>query len=95
MVTPFVQVEAYPTRNFAQSCYAPDIEAVESFLFRSPLHVAMQLGPYHSPTLGRRSGVWPLRILSLGTQAFLLIACTDRIVTHVLSTVGFTRVPSI
>ena len=31
----------------------------------------------------------------VGTQAFLLIACTDRIVTHVLSTVGFTRVPSI
>ena len=31
----------------------------------------------------------------LGTQAFLLIACTDRIVTHVLSTVGFTRFPSI
>ena len=31
----------------------------------------------------------------VGTQAFLLIACTDRIVTHVLSTVGFTRFPSI
>ena len=29
------------------------------------------------------------------TQAFLLIACTDRIVTHVLSTVGYIRVPSI
>ena len=31
----------------------------------------------------------------VGTQAFLLIACTDRIVTHVLSTVGYIRVPSI
>ncbi len=31
----------------------------------------------------------------LRTQAFLLIACTDRIVTQVLSTVGFTRFPSI
>ena len=30
-----------------------------------------------------------------GTQAFLLITCTDRIVTHCLSTVGFTRCPSI
>ena len=59
-----MQVGTYPTRNFAQSCYVPDIGTGESFLFRSPLRVAAQLGPYHSPTLDRRSGVWPLRILS-------------------------------
>jgi hypothetical protein len=31
----------------------------------------------------------------LGTQAFLLVVCTVRVVTHVLSTDGFTRCPSI
>jgi hypothetical protein len=31
----------------------------------------------------------------LGTQAFLLVVCTDRFVTHDLSTVGSTRVSSI
>jgi hypothetical protein len=31
----------------------------------------------------------------LGTQAFLLVVCTVKIVTHVPSTDGFTRCPSI
>ena len=60
-VTPFVQVGTYPTRNFAQPCYVLEGTG-ESFLFRSPLHVAMQLGPSHSPAGSWRSGVWPLRI---------------------------------
>jgi len=74
-----------PDKEFRSVLLRPGIRAGESFLFRSPLRVAAQLGPYHSPTLGRRSGVWPLRILSTanrGTQAFLLVVCTDRIVTH-------------
>ena len=59
-----MQVGTYPTRNFAQSCYAPELAAGESFLV--PLtsacrHAARTISFSNSRW---RSGVWPLRILS-------------------------------
>jgi hypothetical protein len=45
------------------------------------------------------SGVWPLRILTTIDQSFLLIFCTERIVTdrsewRLTSTVGYNRFSS-
>ena len=47
IITPFVQVGTYPTRNFARLCYSPPSSAKRSGHFCHPLHVAMQSGLYH------------------------------------------------
>ena len=79
VVTPFVQVGTYPTRNFAVSYaeYPTELSGRNHTSFRcDSLHVAMQTGPSHDP-MSRASGVWSLRILissCLGLRRF--IVCT-------------------
>src|SRR2546423_512449 len=97
VVTPFVQVGTYPTRNFAQRCYVPEEERVSRFgsahLCASPRssdHIILQ-------RLSWRSGVWPLRISRVAIRRAIFPAdCLHRTDCHSSSsTVGSTRRPSI
>ena len=62
VVTPFVQVGTYPTRNFAENdCYVrSNLHDRRADHFCQPPYVAAGLGP--SLPLVERAGVWSLRI---------------------------------
>src|SRR5207237_3567724 len=61
VVTPFVRVGTYPTRNFAGVLAQRELSG-RLVLAQSSLHVAMQSGPSLYP-MSRTSDVWSLRIL--------------------------------
>jgi hypothetical protein len=102
-----MQVGTYPTRNFAtlgpSKLLLDRLTSIGPGHFCLALHVAMQIGLYHHTVLSTEHFVlcvW--RIVSEDScalnerQSFLLIACTERIVTAPggASTVGSSGVPA-
>ena len=67
VVQPFMRVGTYPTRDFATlGILLLPRHPLRAFgwtgHFCRPLHVAMQIGPYHPACSRGGSGVWSLRI---------------------------------
>src|SRR6266446_725055 len=82
VVTPFVQVGTYPTRNFATlgpfSLLQPTRWWGRAHFCRA-LHVAMQFGPSHL-ALRSESGVWSLGILDPSENLFIGVSALPAVV---------------